>query len=66
LKVPADPLVVGQTIQKYEGYLRQTAQELVDRALQATRDHRQAERIVREILESFHLPPIAVSAAMGG
>mgnify|MGYP005855903449 CR=1 FL=1 len=66
VKVPADSIVVGQTVQKYEQYLRQVGQELSNRALDVTRDHRQAERAVHEILESFSLPPLAVSKALGG
>ena len=64
VKVPDDPVVVaGQAVQRYEQYLRQVAQKLSEHALQVTRDHRQAERAVREILESFDLPPLAVSVA---
>ena len=65
IKVPADPILAAQTVQKYEQYLRQVAQELSERALEATHDHRQAERAIREILESFGLPPLAVSVASG-
>ncbi len=39
--------------------------QVVNRALKATKDHQQAERIAREILESLGLPPLAVEKAMG-
>ena len=64
VNIPIDPIIIGKAVQAYEQYLRETAQTLLQRALEATRDHRQAERIVREILESLDLPPLAVSEAM--
>ena len=66
VKVPADPIVAAQTVQQYEQYLCQVAQDLSQRALEVTRDHRQAERAVGEILDSFGLPPMVVSKALGG
>jgi hypothetical protein len=62
--VPVDPIIISKAVQAYEQYLRETAQTLLQRALEATRDHRQAGRIVREMLESLNLPPLAVSEAM--
>lgn len=66
VQVPADPIVVGKAIQDYEHYLRKTGEQLVSRALEATRDHRQAEWIAQEILKSLGLPPLGVEKAMRG
>ena len=65
VEVPVDPIIISEAVQAYEQYLRETAQTLLQRALEATRDHRQAGRIVREmLLKSLNLPPLAVSEAM--
>ncbi len=66
VEVPEDALSAGKAVQAYEGYLRRTAQDLFERALAATRNHREAERVVREILASLGLPPLAVEAALKG
>lgn len=63
LEIPADSIVAGKAVQAYEQYLRQTAEELFQRLLEATRDYRQAERGAREILESLGLPPVAITEA---
>lgn len=63
LEIPADSIVAGKAVQAYEQYLRQTAEELFQRLLEATRDYRQAERGAREILESRGLPPVAITEA---
>ncbi len=65
VEVPIDPLWVTKITEQYEQYLRQIGQNLCERALEATRNHRQAERVAREILESLGLVPLAVSVAMG-
>lgn len=64
LEIPADSIVAGKAVQAYEQYLRQRAEELFQRLLEATRDYRQAERGAREILESLGLPPTGISRAM--
>ncbi len=66
VQVPAESIIAVQSVQQYEKYLRQIAQNLHERALEATHDYQQAERIVREILEALDLPPLAVSVAMEG
>jgi len=66
LEMPADPIVVGKAVQGYEHYLREVGQGLFQRALEGTRNRRDAERVTREILESLDLPPLAVSEAMKG
>lgn len=63
VQVPVDPIVAGGAVQKYEQYLRREAQKLFQRLLEATHDHRQADRIQREILESLDLPPLAIREA---
>lgn len=63
--VPEDPIVTGKAIQGYEQYLCGVGKQLVQRALEATQNYQQAERIAREILESLGLPPLAVEKAMG-
>jgi hypothetical protein len=63
VQVPVDPIVAGKAVQKYEQYLRREAQKLFQRLLEATHDHRQADRIQREILESLDLPPLAIREA---
>ncbi|MEM3485957.1 MAG: N-6 DNA methylase [Candidatus Methanomethyliaceae archaeon] len=65
VEVPADPIVVEKAVQEYEYYLRKTGEQLFNRALEVTKNHSQAERIAREILESFGLPSLAVEKAMG-
>ncbi|MBC7220892.1 N-6 DNA methylase [Candidatus Bipolaricaulota bacterium] len=63
--VPTDPIVTRQAVQRYEQYLRQLGEEVFTRAMEATRDHRQAEQITKELLEAQGLPPLAISKALG-
>lgn len=65
VEVPADSVVAGQAAARYEAYLRQVASEMMTQALNATRQHGQAERAVREILESLGLPPFGIERAFG-
>ena len=65
IKLPSDPIVISKAVQDYENYLREIGRELVQRALEAIRDHKQAERIAREILKKLELPPLALEKAMG-
>lgn len=64
--VPTDAIVTRQAVQRYEQYLRQLGEEVFTRAMEATRDHRQAEQITKELLEAQGLPPLAISKALGG
>lgn len=64
IAIPADSTAAGKIVQQYEQYLRETGKQLRDRALEATRNIAQAERVAREILQSFGLPPIAIEIAM--
>ncbi len=64
VEIPADPIVAGQTVQHYEQYLREEARKLHERTLQATKDFKQTDRIVKEILEAQGLPALAVSEAL--
>jgi thioredoxin reductase len=66
VEVPAEPVAAGKAVQGYEQYLREVAKELLEQALQMTKDYKQAERITREILESFDLPKLAVETALAG
>lgn len=66
IQVPANKTVAGKVVQEYEHYLRQVGRELFHRTLTSTRHHRQAEQIVRNLLESLGLPMLAVSVAMEG
>ena len=66
VKIPADPIVAGQAVQRYEQYLREEARKLHERTLQATKDFKQTDRIVKEILEAQGLPALAVSEALSG
>lgn len=61
LEIPADPIVAGKAVQEYEQYLRRAAKELFGRLLEATRNCRQAEQAVREILESQGLSLRAIN-----
>ena len=61
VKVPIDPRVAEKASRDYEEYLKKVAQELLQHALDATRNHRQADRVVHEILESLPLPGMAIS-----
>lgn len=63
VEVPADPGVTLQAIQEFEQYLRHVGEEVFTRALEATRDHRQAEQITKEVLEAYSLSPLAISKA---
>jgi len=65
IEVPADPAVACKIVQDYEQYLRHIGQALFQRALDATHDHKQAERIVWEILDSLGLPSLAMAVVMG-
>jgi type I restriction enzyme M protein len=65
VEVPADPIVAGKAVQQYEQDLRQTADEIFQRLLEAIQDYRLATRATEEILESLGLPPLAVARAMG-
>ena len=66
VEIPADPIVAGQAVQRYELYLREETQKLHERVLQATKDFKQTDRIVKEILEAQGLPALAVSIALSG
>lgn len=66
VKIPADPIVAGQAVQRYEQYLREEARKLHERTLQATKDFKQTDRILKEILEAQGLPALAVSEALSG
>ena len=66
VEIPADPIVLGQAVQRYELYLQEEAQKLHERVLQATKDFKQTDRIVKEILEEQGLPALAVSTALSG
>jgi hypothetical protein len=64
IEVPIDDTVVGKTIDKYQSYIKEVGDNLFQRAVQATRDVEQSERIAREILADHNLPPLAVECAM--
>ncbi len=66
VEIPVDPIVAGQAVQRYEQYLREEARKLHERTLQATKDFKQTDRIVKEILEAQGLPALAVSEALSG
>ena len=66
VEIPVDPIVAGQAVQRYELYLQEEAQKLHERVLQATKDFKQTDRIVKEILEDQGLPALAVSLAISG
>ncbi len=63
--VPTDAIVTRQAVQRYEQYLRQLGEEVFTRAMEATRDHRQAEQITKELLEAQGLPPLGINKALG-
>ena len=65
ITIPADSTVAGKIVQQYEQYLRDVGRQLHHRAVEATRDIAQAERLAREILQSFGLSAIAIEVAMG-
>lgn len=64
VEIPADPIVARQAVQRYELYLREETQKLHERTLQATKDFKQTDRIVKEILEAQGLPALAVNLAI--
>lgn len=64
LEIPQDEYIAVNVNQKYEAYLREVAVQLFRRALEATRDQKQSERVTRDILAAFDLSSLAIEAAI--
>jgi len=55
IKIPSNIAEMRNTVKRYEKYVNELEEKLMERAFEATFDHKLAARITREILEEFGL-----------